>query len=52
MHYEGPGDQLPGTTSEGYGWAVRTVGLTSSLPAEEGQDQGGEGGQPATATAP
>jgi 20S proteasome subunit beta 5 len=50
VHYEGPGAQLPGTTEGGYGWDVRTKGLTSALAAEPGQDEGGDGGQPAVAT--
>jgi len=52
VHYDGPGNQLPGTTAGGYGWDVRTKNLSSKLEAEEGQDQGGEGGQPTSAVAP
>ena len=52
VHYDGPGDQLPGTALGGYGWDVRTSGLTSTLAAEPGQEQGGEGGQPMFAVAP
>ena len=46
LHYEGPGDNVAGHTGGGYGWNVRTEGLSSALPAEAGQDQGGDGGQP------
>lgn len=52
MHYEGPGDETPGHPGGGYGYDVRTRGLTSALPAQPGQDAGGEGGQPTESAAP
>jgi hypothetical protein len=51
VHYDGPGERLPGTTPGGYGWGVRTEGLTSHLAAEPGQDEGGDGGQPTNTVA-
>ncbi|PWN88633.1 putative PRE2-20S core proteasome subunit [Acaromyces ingoldii] len=51
LHYDGPGDNVAGAPGGGYGWDVRTKGLSSTLEAQPGQDQGGEGGQPTSTTA-
>ena len=32
LHYEGPGDDVPGAPGGGYGYEVRTGGQTSILP--------------------
>ncbi|KAI3483931.1 hypothetical protein L1887_53087 [Cichorium endivia] len=45
LHYDGPGDNVPGAPGGGYGWEVRTKGLSSKLEAQPGQSQGGQGGR-------
>ncbi|PWN48483.1 putative PRE2-20S core proteasome subunit [Violaceomyces palustris] len=55
LHYDGPGDNVPGAPGGGYGWDVRTQGLSSKLEATEGQQTSGQGGrfadeQPLTAS--
>lgn len=45
MHYEGPGDSVPGAPGGGYGYEVRSKGLSSKLEAQPGQDVGGQGGR-------
>ncbi|GAC77344.1 20S proteasome, regulatory subunit beta type PSMB5/PSMB8/PRE2 [Moesziomyces antarcticus T-34] len=45
LHYDGPGDHVPGAPGGGYGWEVRTKGLSSKLEAQPGQSQGGQGGR-------
>ena len=43
VHYDGPGD-VPGAPGGGYGWAVRTEGLSSKLEATAGQQEAGQAG--------
>ncbi|EST08741.2 Proteasome, subunit alpha/beta [Kalmanozyma brasiliensis GHG001] len=45
LHYDGPGDNVPGAPGGGYGWEVRTKGLSSKLEAQPGQSVSGQGGQ-------
>ncbi|SPO47842.1 probable PRE2 - 20S core proteasome subunit (beta5) [Moesziomyces antarcticus] len=45
LHYDGPGDHVPGAPGGGYGWEVRTKGLSSKLEAQPGQSHGGQGGR-------
>lgn len=48
LHYDGPGD-VPGAPGGGYGWAVRTAGLSSKLDATQGQQVEGHAGAFASA---
>ncbi|CEH15210.1 20s proteasome subunit [Ceraceosorus bombacis] len=41
LHYDGPGD-VPGAPGGGYGWAVRTDGLSSELKPTAEQEQAGD----------
>lgn len=45
VHYDGPGDDVPGAPGGGYGWEVRTKGLSSKLEAQPGQSVSGQGGR-------
>ncbi|CCF49354.1 hypothetical protein NDA11_006049 [Ustilago hordei] len=45
LHYDGPGDNVPGAPGGGYGWEVRTKGLSSKLEAQPGQSVSGQGGR-------
>jgi len=48
LHYDGPGD-VPGAPGGGYGYDVRTQGLSSKLEATQGGTQDGQGGAMADA---
>ncbi|EPQ27959.1 uncharacterized protein PFL1_04286 [Pseudozyma flocculosa PF-1] len=44
LHYDGPGN-VPGAPGGGYGWDVRTAGLSSKLEARPGQEVSDQGGR-------